>query len=99
MQDEKVYKPLKQVAHATHAFESMHPKVVEGVNYFRNDDAYPTRLYVPVIITTANIYVPEFEPQDVVKGDVQPGKLSLGEPRKWASYEFPLPDFLGYHVE
>lgn len=97
-QEEKLYKSLRQVAHAAHAFESSSPKVVEGVDYLRSADSYPKRLYIPVVVTTANIYVPQFSSDKVVKGDIAPGDFTLGDPKKWASYELPVPDFMSYSI-
>jgi hypothetical protein len=96
--DEKIYKPLRQVAHATHAFETTFPKIIEGIDYLRATEDQISCVFIPVIVTTANIYVPEYPPGKVEKGDVASGDFALGEPRKWATYEFPLPDHMSYNV-
>jgi hypothetical protein len=98
-QDEKVYKPLRQVTHAAHAFEWMFPKVIEGIDYLRPEKTHQKLLTIPVIITSANIYVPDFSPELVMQGDISPGNLALGDARKWTTYEFPLPDFLSYSLK
>src|SRR5579859_6621944 len=59
---EKIYNPLKQVVHGSVAFETTYPKVVEGVDYFR-DAEHSRRVFIPVILTTANIYVANFSPE------------------------------------
>lgn len=94
---EKIYNPLRQVLHAARAFESAVPKVVEGIEYFRESE-HSRRLFIPVILTTANIYVADFPREKVAVGEIAAGDLSVGAPRQWATYEFPLPDFLSYEV-
>jgi len=95
---EKIYNPLKQVAHGVRAFESAHPKVVEGIEYFR-ESKHQERFYIPVVITTANLYVIDFPLDKVTQGEVPAGDLSLGDAKKWISYEFPLPDYLSYEID
>jgi hypothetical protein len=97
-QSEKVYNPLKQVMHGTVAFEGSFPKVVEGIEYLRHG-GYAMHLYLPVILTTANIYIANIAPAQVAQGEIQPGMLSLSEPRKWVTVEFPLPDYLSYETD
>lgn len=95
---EKIYGSLKQAVHGARAFECSRPKIVEGIEYFRHNQ-HKRRLYIPVVITTANLYVVDFPRANVVNGEIPLGNLSLGEPRKWATYEFPLPDYLSYQVD
>jgi len=97
-QSEKIYNPLKQVVHGTVAFESAFPKVVEGIEYLRHGQ-YSTHLYIPVVITTANLYTADFPVDQLQQGEIQPGTLSLTGPRKWLTFEFPLPDYLSYGAE
>ncbi len=92
---EKIYNPLKQVVHGTRAFEATAPKIVEGIEYWR-DEKYTRSLYVPVVITTANIFVADIPAAEVVQGEIPQGRLGLSGPKQWVSYEFPLPDYLGY---
>jgi hypothetical protein len=94
---EKIYNPLRQVLHGSRAFEAADPKIVEGIEYFR-ENKHRQRVYVPVVITTANIYVVDFPLDRVAQGEVASGDLTLGEARRWATYEFPLPDYLSYQV-
>jgi hypothetical protein len=96
-QAEKIYLPLKQVAHGTRAFEATYPKVVEGIDYFRNDQ-FAELIYVPVVLTTANVYVVEVPVDQVANGEIPEGGLSLADGRSWATYEFALPDYLSYEV-
>jgi hypothetical protein len=97
-QSEKVYNPLKQAMHGTVAFESSFPKVVEGIEYLRHG-GYATHLYLPVILTTANIYIADIPADQVAQGEISPGMLSLSEPKKWVTVEFPLPDYLSYETD
>ena len=94
-QSEKIYKPMAQVVHGSHAFETMHPKIIEGIDYFRQDLGKLV-LHLPVIVTTAELYLADFDPTLVKEGDIQGGDLDIGSPRSWISYEFPLPDHLSY---
>jgi hypothetical protein len=94
-QAEKIYNSLKQAMHGTYAFESTYPKVVEGINYLRDAQSI-TSLYVPVVITTANIYTPSIVTENITHGEIPPDSFELGELRKWASFEFALPDYLSY---
>lgn len=95
---EKVYNPLKQVAHGTRAFETTFPKIVEGIDYLRGIQ-FPEFFYIPVVITTANLYVPSFPIQNVSQGEIPSGELTIKEQRKWVSVEFALPDYLSQRFE
>lgn len=97
-QKDKIYDSLRQVAHATRAFEVSFPKDVEGIDYFHSHNTYRQCLYIPVVVTTASIYTPTFPVNKVIKGDVMPNGFSLGDARKWVSYELPLPDYLSYRL-
>ena len=97
-QAEKVYNSLKQVMHGTFAFEKSYPKIVEGIDYLKETQAY-TCLYLPVVITTANIYTPKIAVDRIIGGEIPEDSFDLGEPRKWASFEFALPDYLSYEAE
>ena len=96
--DEKIYKPLRQVAHAAHAFETTFPKIFEGVDYLRQTEDKISLISVPVVITTASIYTPDFPRDKVTNGDIETGDFKLGEAKKWVTYEFPLPDHMSYSV-
>lgn len=97
-QSEKVYNPLRQVAHGAIAFESSFPKMVEGIEYLRDSEC-AQQLYLPVVITTANIYTADIPVDQIAQGEIPPGTLSLSEPRKWVTTEFPLPDYLSYRAD
>lgn len=94
---EKIYNPLKQVVHGCVAFEATYPKIVEGIEYFRREQ-HRRRLFIPVVVTTANIYVVDFARDQVQHGEIPEGELVLGSPVDWATFEFALPDYLSYEV-
>ena len=94
---EKIFKPLQQVAHGSHGYELMFPKVVEGIDLLR-EPKHSMLVSVPVIVTTANLYLAEFDPSTVVMGDIPANGLDLGQPKPWLSYEYPLPDHQSYEI-
>lgn len=94
-QSEKIYNPLRQVVHGTRAFEVSAPKLVEGIKYTRSGKSY-LNIFLPVIVTTANIYTVDVPVSKVSQGEIPADALQLSSPKKWATYEFPLPDYLGY---
>lgn len=96
-QTQRIYAPLKQAAHGTRALEAVAPKLVEGIEYFRLP-SFTQTLYVPTVVTTAAIYVVTIPADRVVDGELTPDSLVLGEPRKWTTVEFGMPDYLGYSV-
>lgn len=96
--EEKMFKPMKQVAHASRGLESQVPTIIEEINAFRPENRKNT-LYIPVIVTTADLYLGSFSVGDVLNGDIEPSKLKLGEPKKWLTFEFPLPDYLSYNLQ
>ncbi|WP_238440059.1 hypothetical protein, partial [Frankia sp. AgB1.8] len=70
---------------------------LDGI-FHEREDSKRQSIYLPVVITTADIYLAEFEPQEAASGIIPPGRLALGGPKQWISYEFPLPDYLGYEI-
>lgn len=97
-QSEKIYNPLKQVVHGAIAVQGASPRIVEGIEHLRNVQ-YPIHLYIPVIVTTANLYTADFPVDQLSHGEIQPGTLSLNGPRKWLTFEFALPDYLSGFVK
>ena len=93
--NEKIYKPMLQVTNASHAFETMNPKLVEGIDQLRVF-GNQVLFHLPVIVTTADLFIANFDPSRVLGGDICPENFELGGPHKWISYEFPLPDYLSY---
>ncbi len=96
--EDKLYRPLQQVAHAAMAIGAMYPKIIEGIDYFRTFER-PERIYLPVVLTTARLYKIGFTPELVHDGAIPTDDFELGEPQKWLTYEFPLADYLGGSVE
>jgi len=74
------------------------PKVVEGIEYLRHGQ-YAEHLYLPVVITTANIYAADISVDQVMGGEIPPGAFSLSDPKKWITFEFALPDYLSYEAD
>jgi len=95
-QTEKVYQSLKQVAHATRALLQM-PKVIEGLNDL-GGMVYNHLIFLPVVLTTAELYIPKFDKKSLVKGEIDQKDFELGPPRKWLTYDLPLPDYISYQI-
>jgi hypothetical protein len=95
-QTEKVYQSLKQVAHATRALLQI-PKVIEGLNDL-GKMIYNHLILLPVVLTTAELYIPKFDKKLLVKGEIDQKDFELGPPRKWLTYDLPLPDYISYPV-
>jgi hypothetical protein len=93
----RVYNSLKQAMHGTYAFETAYPKVVEGIYYLRTDQSR-THIYLPVVITTANLYTPDMDVCRIADGEIPADAFNLGDPRKWVTFEFALPDYLSYET-
>lgn len=94
-QEEKVYKAIRQVNHSIYALERKKPKYIENLTTGINLAIFRYFVFLPVIVTTANLYIADFDYNGVTRGDV-PDKNVNYEEKKWLTYEFPLPDFLGY---
>jgi hypothetical protein len=95
-QTEKVYQSLKQVAHATRALLQI-PKVIEGLNDLGKMD-YNHLIFLPVVLTTAELYIPKYDKKLLIKGEIDQRDFDLGLPRKWLTYDLPLPDYLSYQI-
>lgn len=95
-QTEKVYQSLKQAAHATRALVQI-PKVIEGLNDLKGM-AYTHLIFLPVVVTTADLYIPKFDKKTLVNGEIDQIDFELGPPRKWLTYDLPLPDYISYPV-
>ena len=74
-QTEKVYQSLKQVAHATRALLQI-PKVIEGLNDL-GKMIYNHLILLPVVLTTAELYIPKFDKKLLVKGEIDQKTLNL----------------------
>jgi hypothetical protein len=90
-QEEKVYRSLLQAHHGlVAAFVSMSPLLAEMCNRSEHP-----MYYIPVVLTTANLYLAEFDPSDVNpdEGILHENHVRFTE-KRWIEYEFGLPDYL-----
>ena len=89
---EKIYVPLRQVNTGLKAV--IHKTI--GFKTIRTDELSRI-LYLPVVVTTANLYLAKFNFSDISisTGEVAKDKISYVE-KDWVSYQFPLPDYLAY---
>ena len=84
---EMAYHSLKQANQAIKAFAPAEQEI------FRLLRTHVTSiLYLPVVVTTANLWTTEYKPEDVSweTGEVENDKLDL-KGKNWVHYEFPLP--------
>lgn len=102
-QNEIIYKSLLQTNHALNAlfckFKYPFPNI-EGL-YFPGEEEINKILFLPIVITTANLFIANYDP---IKVDFKTGKIDQKDikfngPRKWLTYEFPLPDYLKHSGE
>lgn len=84
------YDAMRQANEAVSSFADEKRKrifEIAGINVNQADI-----LFLPLVVTTANLYTLEYEPRDIdwVKGEVPADKLKT-KSRKWVHFEFPLP--------
>ncbi|MCX6740321.1 MAG: hypothetical protein NTZ49_03780 [Candidatus Parcubacteria bacterium] len=96
-QDDKIYKAIRQAAHGSYALENKIPKYIEGISNKVNFLQFKHFIYLPVVVTTANLYLTKLDYKKIQNGDVNFKDIDMEE-KKWLSYEFPLPDFINYGV-
>lgn len=86
-QNERVYFALRQANQAIKAFAPEPKTVCELLG-----ESPLNILYLGVVVTTANLWTTEYNPQDVSwsTGELAKDKLNLKE-KDWVHYEFPLP--------
>ncbi|MDD5626444.1 MAG: hypothetical protein PHW01_00295 [Patescibacteria group bacterium] len=100
-----VYTPLLQANHAMSAFfnqEEYYPPKIEGIEFLeiKNgkliSEISEQILFVPVVVTTADLFVTKYNPIKVSDNDgkINPSNIKFDGPKKWITYEFPLPDYL-----
>lgn len=90
-QEEKVYRSLLQANHGlAAAFVGMSPLLSEMCNRSERP-----MFYIPIVLTTANLYLTTFDPSNVSADDgtLLESHLSYAEER-WIEYEFGPPDYL-----
>lgn len=94
-QEEKVYKAIRQANLGIYALENKIPKYIENLTTDISLDSFRHFIFLPVVVTTANLYMADFDYKNVNRGDISHQDVKYEE-KKWLTYEFPLPDFIGY---
>jgi len=87
-----VYDAARQVCLATQAIATEEVEFSRAVNGRQEGPYYRKHLLIPIIVTTARLFVCEFDPAevDVALGTIPFGKVKL-RPVDELLYEFPLP--------
>lgn len=98
-QEERIYKSLRQVNHGACALEHQIPKnlYIEGLDRAFNFTKWQNFIYIPVIVTTANLFIANFDYKNIKDGDIL-SEVGDYQEKKWLTYEFPLPDFISYET-
>lgn len=91
---DKIYNHIFQVTRGLNAFAKLDPKQIDEVEAdgVALPDAVPV-VYIPVIVTTADLYLAKYDWRNVEGGEVPESSIEY-EPKNWLTYEFGLPDFL-----
>jgi hypothetical protein len=97
--EDNIYKPLKQAVQGCYAIENRYPKLIEGLTEYFRELKFKYFLYMPVVLTTANLYKINADYSKITDGEISIDAVNIGEPRKWLTYEFPLPDYLSYEAK
>lgn len=92
-QEEKVYKAIKQVNHGVSALERKIPKYIEGITNIIDLTRVIRFFYIPVVVTTANLFIADFDFKKIIDGDISDKEIEYTK-KKWLTFEFPLPDFI-----
>ena len=98
-QEEKIYKSLLQVMHGSRFVESKNPLIIKELNFTKEKIESVTNnrsikvLFVPIVVTTSNLWVANFDPSRVVDGVINPIEVKW-EQKDWILYDFGLPDYL-----
>jgi hypothetical protein len=97
-QDEKVYKAMEQANRGVVALENKNPKYIEGLTTNIDLSKFKHFIYLPIVVTTANLYLAEFDYSDIDSGNIAKDKAKYTS-RGCVTFDFPLPDFLSYGAE
>lgn len=95
-QQENIYNAALQSVRGVTCLEQKDPFVIDGLglslDFFNFDkDKGLKFLFLPVVVTTSNIYIAEFDPSLVKKGE---SKKINWRKKDWVLYDFGLPDYL-----
>lgn len=91
--EEKIYKPLLQIHRGINGL--IHGHIQNGKLQARTFQLNQC-VYIPVIVTTADLFIAEYDPENVIlpEGELDPKKQHNLEKKKWVTYEFPLSEDL-----
>ncbi|HXF50028.1 MAG TPA: hypothetical protein VNL73_11480 [Verrucomicrobiae bacterium] len=88
--DEKIYKPLLQVHRELNGF-CQRDLIVHKHRFDTPEGA----IFLPIIVTTANLYTVSYNPQEVILPEaLLPTDKAILEEKSWLTYDFPLPQHL-----
>jgi hypothetical protein len=92
-EEERMYKHLKQVNTGLKAL-TVCREPIDGLSL---PVQHPHALYLPVLVTTAHLYLFSHDPREVriPEGELDVSKMELEE-QQWLTYLFPLPDYVPY---
>ncbi|MCK9573675.1 MAG: hypothetical protein M0R20_04700 [Candidatus Omnitrophica bacterium] len=94
-QEERVYKAIRQANQGIFALENKKPRYIENLTTGLPSDVFKYFVFLPVVVTTANLYTTDFDYKNVTEGNILKENINYTE-KKWITYEFPLPDFINY---
>ncbi|MFC1789488.1 hypothetical protein ACFLYY_00750 [Patescibacteria group bacterium] len=99
---ETIYKSLLQANHAMNALfckSKVYPLDIEGLHFPK--DKFGKILFLPIVVTTANLHVAEYDPKnvDLDTGTIKKENISLSEPKPFIVFDFSLPDYLKHSGE
>ncbi|MFA6485795.1 MAG: hypothetical protein WCT40_00280 [Candidatus Magasanikbacteria bacterium] len=102
-QEEKIYKSLLQsVSGITYVEKKKFPNIPElrlnedkinGLSRRTLPPSYPTIIFIPIVLTTSDLYVANFNPNNVKDGEIDNGSVTWVQ-KNWVFYDFGLPDYL-----
>lgn len=105
-QEEKIYNSILQSVHGCAWLEVKNLPIIQELHLsedffislgknIRSPKPYPF-LFIPLVLTTADLYVAEFNAFNVNNGEINAGKVKW-EKRDWLVYDFGLPDHLQHN--
>ncbi|MBU0731580.1 hypothetical protein KKC88_01735 [Patescibacteria group bacterium] len=99
-QNLKVYNGIYQCNHASYAFERVTPKNrnIEVLSPPCDFRSFKKTIYLPILITTANLYIAKYNTNEIKEGNVNPNQIEY-IPKDWLTYDFPSPDFINRYKD
>jgi hypothetical protein len=98
-QENKIYKSLLQCVSGISAMEMKKPFTIGEVNIdeveFSKYIGNNYLLFVPVVVTTADLWVAKFTSEKVVNGEIAESDVTWNK-KDWVLYDFGLPDYLSH---